>query len=227
MSRSTSPIEFRIKAQSIGFFETPVAICQLSEAESLLDDIERKVRERRNNDPGVTRSNVGSWHSDTNMLEWGGESAKALGEKVVSIARRMSYFKGTSPDAFNWLLQMWANITPPGGMNDLHAHPGNLWAAVLYLDMGRSERDEPAAIEDAGGNFFIEDPRFPLNVMHNTGFRIMGAEGKPQEIQQELRLNRGDVIIFPAWLRHGVRPYTGDRERISVAIKIDAVPMPR
>jgi hypothetical protein len=106
MTSSPSTFDFRVKAQSIGFFETPVALCQLSEGEYFLDEIEKLVRQRRENDPGVTRSNTGSWHSDTNMLQWGGQPARLLGEKVTSIARRMSHFKGSSPDAFDWPLQM-------------------------------------------------------------------------------------------------------------------------
>ena len=75
-----------------------------------------------------------------------------------------------------------------------------------------------------GGNFYLEDPRFPLAAMHNTGFRMRGGDGLPQKYQVDLSLKRGNLIVFPAWLRHGVRAYTGSRERISVAINIDALP---
>jgi len=225
MSDSNTSYDFRIKAQPIAFFETPVAYCQLTDGESFLNEIEQVVRQRREQDPGVSRSNIGGWHSDTRMLEWGGEPARVLGEKVISIAKRMTYFEDASPDAFDWPLQMWANITPKGGMNDIHVHPGNLWATVLYLDMGRDATDlERSDAKDVGGNFFIEDPRFPLSVMRNTGMRMIGIDGKPQDIQQEFKLNRGDIVVFPAWLRHGVRPYTGEQERISIAVNIDAVP---
>ena len=46
--------------------------------------------------------------------------------------------------------------------------------------------------------------------------------GKPQQYEEELKLERGNIVVFPAWLRHGVRPYTGKRERISIAMIIDA-----
>lgn len=105
-------------------------------------------------------------------------------------------------------------------MNDMHVHPGNLWAAVLYLDLGRAGDGDT----EAGGNFFVEDPRFPMNVMRNTGVRLIGMDGTPQDVQSEFNLQRGNIVVFPAWLRHGVRPYTGDRERISIAVNIDAVP---
>ena len=100
----------------------------------------------------------------------------------------------------------------------MHAHPGNLWAAVLYLDMG----DETDCSEDVGGAFYLEDPRFPMAAMHNPAVRMMGVDGQPQHYEVELQLARGNLVVFPAWLRHGVRPYTGKRERISIAMNIDA-----
>ena len=67
---------------------------------------------------------------------------------------------------------MWANVTPAGGLNLLHSHPGNLWAAVLYIDMGHEKEQDPG---DAGGNFYLEDPRFPMAAMRDTAFRIRGG----------------------------------------------------
>ena len=119
-----------------------------------------------------------------------------------------------------WLVRMWANVTPAGGLNHLHSHPGNLWAAVLYIDMGYENEQESS---NAGGRFYLEDPRFPMAAMRDTAFRMRGADGEPQQYQTEIELQRGNLIVFPAWLRHGVRPYTGKRERISVAMNIDAV----
>ncbi len=220
MNDSKTPYNFRTRAQPIALFETPIAYCQLTDGEQFLEDLEAVVRDRHGKDSGIKRSNIGGWHSDTRMLDWGGEPARKLGQTVINIARRMTHFKGSSPDAFDWTLQMWANITPRGGMNDMHVHPGNLWAAVLYLDMGRETHGKASG---AGGNFFVEDPRFPMNVMRNTGMRLIGTDGKPQDVQSEFTLQRGDIVVFPAWLRHGVRPYTGNRERISIAVNIDAI----
>ena len=76
--------------------------------------------------------------------------------------------------------------------------------------------DEVESDEDVGGAFYVEDPRFPMAAMHNTAVRIIGVDGKPQQYEEELKLERGNIVVFPAWLRHGVRPYTGKRERASL-----------
>ncbi len=210
----------KVKAQPLPLFETPIGFGELSDADALLDDLTAAISAKKVSSAGIKRSNEGGWHSETDMLEWGGAAAQKVAETAISVAKRMSHFEGASVDDFEWTATMWANVTPANGLNALHSHPGNLWAAVLYLDMG----EEFEGSTHTGGNFYLEDPRFPMAAMHNTGFRMRGGDGLPQKYQVELKLARGNLIVFPAWLRHGVRTYLGSRERISVAINIDALP---
>jgi uncharacterized protein (TIGR02466 family) len=208
------------KVQPLGLFETPLAYGNLTDGDALISELERLIRQRKDQSPGLARSNIGGWHSDTDMLEWGGQPAQKLAQTAINIAKRMSHFQDSSVADREWLVRMWANVTPAGGLNHLHSHPGNLWAAVLYIDMGYETEQESS---NAGGSFYLEDPRFPMAAMRDTAFRMRGADGEPQQYQTEIELQRGNLIVFPAWLRHGVRPYTGKRERTSVAMNIDAV----
>ena len=217
---STENHALRVEAQPIGIFETPIAYGRLKDADEVMKELEVAIRKRKTISTGLSRSNLGGWHSESDMLEWGGPAALKLAEAAVNIAKRMSYFKESSAEDRQWLVRMWANVTPEGGLNLLHSHPGNLWAAVLYIDMGHETEQES---HDAGGSFYLEDPRFPMAAMRDTAFRMRGVDGQPQQYQTEIQLQRGNLIVFPAWLRHGVRPYTGKRERISVAMNIDAV----
>lgn len=213
----SNPYDVKVEAQQLGLFETPVVYSELSGAEQLMADLERAIRNKMRNEDGVKRSNIGSWHSDTDMLDWGGPAAQQLARSATSVAKRLSHFLGGSAEDLDWSVRMWANVTPHGGLNHIHAHPGNLWAAVLYLDMGDSANEQ-----DVGGNFYLEDPRFPMCAMRETALRMMGTNGQPQQYEVDFKLARGNLIVFPAWLRHGVRPYTGVRERISIAMNIDA-----
>ena len=208
------------KVQPLGLFETPLAYGNLTDGDALISELERLIRQRKDQSPGLARSNIGGWHSDTDMLEWGGQPAQKLAQTAINIAKRMSHFQDSSVADREWLVRMWANVTPAGGLNHLHSHPGNLWAAVLYIDMGYETEQESS---NAGGSFYLEDPRFPMAAMRDTAFRMRGADGEPQQYQTEIELQRGNLIVFPAWLRHGVRPYAGKKERISVAMNIDAV----
>lgn len=207
---------YRVKAAPRPFFETSVAHARLEGADALIADLEAAIRRRMAESEGVKRSNHLGWHSDTAMMSWGGAAARKLSDTAIQVARRMSHFKEAGADDFDWRVAMWANVSPPGALNQLHAHPGNLWAAVFYIDSG----EEPD--QDVGGALYLEDPRFPMSAMHNTAFRLVGQDGRPQDYQPNLVLTRGDLVVFPAWLRHGVRPYSGRRDRISIAMNIDA-----
>lgn len=212
--------DLKVEAQRSALFETPIVMASFKNADALLRDLESVIRNNMSTDEGMKRSNVGGWHSDTEMLKWGGPPAQAVADKAIAMAKRMSLFSDAKPDDFDWWCQMWANVSGPGAWNHMHVHPGNLWSAVLYLDMG----DADGTDDGAGGAFYFEDPRFPIAAMHNTRFRFASADGKPQAWQPELKPRRGDLLMFPAWLRHGVRPYTGTGERISIALNVDAIP---
>ncbi len=54
------------------------------------------------------------------------------------------------------------------------------------------------------------------------GIRAIGADGNPQVIEQRVRTERGDLVMFPGFVRHGVRPHRGSRDRVSIAMNIYA-----
>jgi uncharacterized protein (TIGR02466 family) len=203
-----------VNAKRMGVFETAVMVATLENSEDIRSGLEAAIRAHHASAPGVKRSNEGGWHSETDLLTWGGGAARALAEAAIGIAQRMSGFVEGTPADFDWPVCAWANVSPPGALNNLHAHPGNAWAAVYYVTTG-------AAKGEKAGALYLEDPRFPMNAMHVPALRALGADGKPQSSQIELHPRAGDLIVFPAWLRHGVRVHRGSSDRISVALNID------
>lgn len=206
----------KVRAEQLGLFETPVLHGRVADADVLCRDLADTVRRHQGASSGVSRSNIGGWHSATDMLHWGGDAARQVSDLALRMAKRLSHFEGRDDAALEWTVKMWANISPPGALNMLHAHPGVLWAAVFYADMGT-----PAASGEVGGELFFEDPRFPVPLMRLPGFRQIGIDGQPQQVEHRVAPQAGDLLLFPAWLRHGVRPHLGTGERISVAMNID------
>ncbi len=220
-ANAAGPADFtnvRMRAAQVGLFETPILHGQLIGASDLLVELEAIIRARRAAEPGVARSNIGGWHSSTDMLAWGGPAAEKLGQLALNAAKRVSNFGNLDQGAVDWSMKMWANISPAGSLNMSHSHPGVLWAAVFYVAMG-----EPGPDGAHGGELFFEDPRFPLPLMGMAGFRMIGIDGQPQANERRWPTKAGDIVLFPAWLRHGVRPYYGASDRISIAMNIDVV----
>lgn len=206
----------RVKANLLGLYETPVLHGQVADAPALCAALKASIVQRRAARAGLSRSNVGGWHSESDMLDWGGEPARRLADAAVRAAKRLSFFDGRAPDSYEWSVRMWANVSPAGALNMSHSHPGVLWAAVYYVDMG-----EPPAGGEPGGELFFEDPRFPVPFMRLPGFRLVGTDGQPQPVERRLKTEAGDLVVFPAWVRHGVGPHRGTGDRISVAMNID------
>lgn len=208
--------QLRVKAERLGLYETPVLHGRVADADALSAELAAAVAAHRAIVPGVGRSNVGGWHSATDMLSWGGPAAARLADAALRMARRVSFFDGRDAASYDWTIKMWANVSPPGALNMSHAHPGVLWSAVYYVDMGA-----PPASGEPGGELFFEDPRFPVPLMRLPGFRLLGGDGQPQPVERRLVTRAGDLVLFPAWLRHGVRPHRGTGERLSIAMNID------
>ena len=209
MASEFDPI--RVRAEQLGLFETMALHGHLSDAEPMTLALEATIRAKQAEDNGIARSNVGGWHSKTDMLAWGGAAAAKLSDLSVRLAKRMSHFDGRDPATVAWDVKMWANVSPPGALNMSHAHPGVLWAAVYYV-----------ATPGEGGELYLEDPRFPLPQMTLPGFRVLGLDGQPQPVEHRIAPKRGDLVLFPAWIRHGVRPHQGQGDRISIAMNISA-----
>ncbi len=214
MTTASRPFDgIRVRAEQVGLFETPILHGRLADAAALTTALRDSIRARHASVPSLTRSNIGGWHSATDMLDWGGPAAAALADTAVKMAKRCSHFEGRDPASVEWTVKMWANVSPPGALNMSHAHPGVLWAAVYYVDMGDPGSD--------GGELFFEDPRFPIPFMRMPGFRLRGIDGQPQPVEHRMPTEAGDLVLFPAWLRHGVRPHGGTGNRISIAMNID------
>ncbi len=200
-------------------FYTPLLEVDLSGETGMIEGLKSAVEANRAASPGVTRSNVGGWHSDTEMLRWGGEPALALGRHVMENALPHTNDNGArgSRPRFVFNVEMWANVSPPGASNEAHAHPNAFWSAVFFVDDGGASED---------GHLVLLDPRFPLAQMYNSDLVFVDDERRIPESSHRVTPSPGKLVIFPSWLMHLVRPHSGPRDRISIAINVVVTPAP-
>lgn len=59
-------------SKRLNLFPTPLIIDQLEGSDALNAELEAAILERMNAESGIKRSNVGGWHSNTDLLKWGG-----------------------------------------------------------------------------------------------------------------------------------------------------------
>lgn len=206
-------------------FETPLLVDTLPGFEALNPALAAVIRARRAQMPeGIQRSNRLGWHSDTAMTEWGGPAFRPLIERVIANANAQTVdIRAAGSTPFDWHVEAWANVSARGSSNQAHCHAGVFWSAVYYVDDGFAGSDDVAL----GGELALEDPRMPGLLMEEPGLRLCPYPGDPApEPQWLIRPRSGRLLMFPGWLRHGVLPYAGDGERVSIAINLTAIRPP-
>jgi uncharacterized protein (TIGR02466 family) len=192
-------------------FATPVVVGDMI-AQGLNEALEKAIMDKRAEDPGIQRSNVGGgWHSDLKLTEWGGVAARKLVNEVLGLVNQHTTVAGgNGKEVLRWRVEAWANVNQKGAANARHVHGGCYWSVVYYVKTP----------EGKGGNLILYDPRMPMLAMHAPRLRFKDAGG-----EREVRITpkAGRIIAFPSWLAHEVEPWQGDDLRISIAINLLAM----
>lgn len=201
-----------MKAELRSYFATPVAIATLPEADALNAELKRVILERERQDAGVQHSNLGGWQSGADLETWGGEPLERLLGAARNLATRLTSDRAGRPVRIAWKTSAWANVNRKDHGNEFHTHPGCYWSGTYYVEDG-GIGDDPVL----GGEFEIQDPRGVAPAMYAPllGFAVPG--GQSAGASELISPKSGQMILFPSWLAHAVRPYRGDRERISIA----------
>lgn len=206
----------------IELYATPVIVERIADGAALGEALAQVSLDRCALDPGLSVSNLGGWHSDRRMMDWGGEASAALARHAIRLADQFTVDIGADPAGarrFAWGVDMWANIARTGDAGQYHCHPGAWWSAVFYADDGYDGSDDRAL----GGELSLMDPRMPAIRQNMPDLRIRHPGRPHDEHEQWLRPETGMLLLFPAWLTHAVRPYRGAGERISIALNLSAI----
>jgi uncharacterized protein (TIGR02466 family) len=202
----------RIQAEVRSYFATPVVVATLPEAETLNRDLRRAILERERAGESVQHSNLGGWQSDWELESWGGPAAKRVLDAARDLATRMTADRAGRPVKVAWKTNAWANVNRKGHGNEFHTHPGAYWSGTYYVDDGGIGED-PAL----DGAFEMQDPRGVAPAMYAPLLAFAVPGGQSVGASELIHPQAGQLVLFPSWLSHAVRPYHGDRERISIA----------
>lgn len=98
---------------------------------------------------------------------------------------------------------MWGNILPPGGFNDLHNHAGCQIAAVWWLQ-----------VEENCGDLILQNP-FPSGRLRD--YRSL----KNVHIVERIKPERNKMVFFNSSLMHLVDANNSNADRISISMNFD------
>jgi uncharacterized protein (TIGR02466 family) len=201
--------------QVLKVFPTPVVVAPVSDPDVLNTALRQAILSNKAAATGVAKSNDGRWQSQDDFASWSGRS----GEQLLTLARQLAdqltavqTAEGLLRQPPVWTVNAWANVNAPGDRNHAHHHAGGYWSGVYWVDAGEATADTPV-----GGEFEMNDPRGILPGFSSPSLRYAVTGCLSAGLTDFIVPKSGTMIMFPSWLVHGVRPYRGQNERISVA----------
>ena len=187
-------------------FPQPIFKYQVDNYKKINEELVKYIYGLHNNDNvGVKKSNINGWHSKPFDLK------DDIPNKFYSHINK--YIK----DVFNkygWeysdtkvvCTSMWAIINKKGNFNIEHTHPNNYLSAAYYVKAPKN-----------CGNFKATNP----NILNR---HIRAKAEQANELNSNsasIKINEGDLIIFPAYLPHSVEENKSDEDRVIVSFNID------
>lgn len=192
-------------------FATPVSMYDLPDMGALDKEITEHLVAESERLPSDTRSNVGSWHSPTNLHARPEPCFRTLMDRIVAKVRETSDMLaseiGQRLPPVHYRTHAWAMVMRHGDYTLPHDHSEVHWATVYYPDAG--DADEKAHPES--GLLGLVDPRHGGRPI--PGLDLVGRTFYARPANSRL-------FVFPGWLLHYVNAYRGTRPRVAISCNV-------
>jgi len=199
------------------YFPTMIFQYDIEDSEQLNKTLLELVYAEREQGVAVNKSNtaaLGSWHSATGLHK--NPAYEPLLTEVNAALGRISEDLSYASHQVLRVTSMWSIINPPGNGNRAHIHPNSLWSGVYYVQAS-----------DSGGKIEFIDPRTVL-IMNQPKYEEKKKRPRDCWTKVTYKPVAGRMLIFPAWLYHGVDPNLSKKsgragDRVIVSFNINQV----
>jgi Putative 2OG-Fe(II) oxygenase len=198
---------------AVPFGEARLAACERlnRELESLF--LARETDEHRNPTPSHIPQ-AETFESRFNLFRWPESCVQELRAFMLDSIARTALEVSTLPPEHFARLQLhnhtWFHVTRYAGSFVAHLHPLASWSAVYCVRAGERVAEHPSSgllrfLDTRPGADAHTDP---ANRALRPAFAV-----RPREV----RLEEGELIVFPSYVFHEVSPFYGRDTRITVA----------
>lgn len=143
-----------------------------------------------------------SWQSNQQLHRR--EEFIDLVSRIVATTKTILRFLKISYDAVE-ITGCWANINSTGASHAVHSHPNNFFSGVYYV------QTQPGA-----DTVNFHDPR-PQSSIIRPPITELTAQNTDQVV---VKVSRGTLLMFPAYLWHSVARNESDGLRISISFNL-------
>jgi uncharacterized protein (TIGR02466 family) len=202
------------------FFAVPFGFAKLEDCTALNGELRELFMQRAAqgsrfaNPRPLTQRNGQVFESEFQIFRWPEPCVQQLKEFCWShMLQMIGALNGYDAAAIERLLiynDAWFHVTRRGGFFALHNHPNASWSGVYCVDPGRHDADKP----ESGLLSFVSPA--VISTMHmdaaTANLRVPFAPNI-----RAVRLDPGQLVVFPSWILHDVKPFQGEGVRITVA----------
>jgi uncharacterized protein (TIGR02466 family) len=202
------------------FFSVPFGFSRLENCAQLNNELRKLFLQRASdgakyaNPRPLTQRNRQVFESDFQLFKAGEPAVQQLKQFCWSsllgmIAELNKHDEATMRNLLIYS-DSWFHVTRRGGFFGLHNHPMASWSGVYCVDPGKNDSDKP----DSGLLSFVNPSATNSMYLDPGNARIVSPfDYGTRNIQME----PGQLVLFPSWVLHDVKPFEGEGERITVA----------
>jgi uncharacterized protein (TIGR02466 family) len=196
-------------------FSTPLLSVVWHHVEDLNRRIASLILAAEREAASVKRSNVGGWQSERGLQEWKdpaiGTLLDMLDIGIREMANAMIGDGVVRRSLYDWSIIAWANVNRTSQFNAVHNHEG-FWSGVYYVAV------DPKPADPSEGAIQFRNPSSAPQISQLTPAPDIFRNRFPFEVQ--INPECGQMLLFPSWLEHWVRPHFSIEPRISVGFNV-------
>lgn len=212
-----------MELKSLPLFPIPISVCNFGKQNHDLNIklVEDSLNEKVRDPAGEIHSNVGGYHSKTN-LETKYESYKKLSSILTKYGNLYCKQHGYKDGIV--CKDLWVNINQTGDLNFLHHHGTSALTGVYYPIESIVENDwrfnytRENPIKGGtwdnknGGSLVFQDPSYGMKV------NLIKDISSPYNLDfYHIYPTSSVLVLFPTYLSHMVLPYKENKTRISIS----------
>jgi len=162
----------------------------------------------------LTQRNAATFESHFNLFRDGDAAVQELKtfcwDQLLALIGRLNGYDLPTLHRLQIYNESWFHVTRRGGFFGVHNHPNASWSGVYCVDPGQHD----AGKKESGLLSFI-NPMI-MNAMHMDAATINMKLPYAYQVAS-VSLEAGQLVIFPSWVLHDVKPFEGPGERVTIA----------
>ncbi|MHC9511545.1 TIGR02466 family protein [Kangiella sp. M94] len=207
-----------LKNEIIPMFSVPLGVAHNASHKELNQKLAQLFRKHAENSQvdqhGFVNKNKQVFESSFDLFDWKDDCVQELQKfcwgQLYQLIGTLNQYDIDTLKKLHIASESWYHITSKGGYFGIHNHPMASWSGVYCVSAG----DKVEGDTDSGGLNFISPQISTTSFIDKSCSNMRGQFSRGNKL---IHLQEGQLVLFPSWLLHEVKPYFGDSERITVA----------